>query len=592
LNQSSNESKIVSNEHRTRPRSNNAINTYIHHPPSAAPTVTNNTAEANDPTTPHGQHRPHRRPPDQPPSMRSTSKQSAGRPRRRSTLSRRESHVETMAAAQQFAHSTKLQPAVDAIAGCAERGRLKPVDPADVRDASAPNLRGEDTFTLPKPSPAPKPYPGEDDEGAYPGGEALESEQAWQVRLLHEAIGAEQAREYDRQIALLEEVTRKPPFGAGAAALLRGRTREARWGEMTDRRARLMAQDRAGLRGGAAGGGDWAAAAPLDEAAAAPFAFSAAELAAEDDSGDVDHAAAAAAANPRAAAYARQVALLDEAVREEADVRGVLRAHIERERRYCKSCKPLRTLQRDLAQHGEAAGGLHFLDEEEARSKVAKVVAGLVLMDAHGERRPQGAASQDDGAAAATDAADADAVAEAGAALPGSPEPQPSEAELAGTASKVHDILRRNMMAAALEADAAEEARATKPERRTVITSAADFFAVQARRGSTEAAILPWSRPMGAGARSPGSLAHCDIGIDTCDGADASSKEITSSGLPASQDDVMHHLGLAHKPAQLATMSKPKHKSTRAHKIAMMKRMGEKGARLSLVHSVFHTKCD
>ena len=137
-------------------------------------------------------------------------------------------------------------------------------------------------------------------------------------------------------------------------------------------------------------------------------------------------------------------------------------------------------------------------------------------------------------------------------------------------------------MAAALEADAAEQARAAKTEWRTVITSAADNFAIQARRGSTEAVIFPWSRPMGVGARSSGSLAHCDIDIDTCDGADASSKEITSSGLPASQDDVMHHLGLAHKLALLAIMSKPKHKSMRAHKIAMVKRMGEKGVRLSL----------
>ena len=79
--------------------------------------------------------------------------------------------------------------------------------------------------------------------------------------------------------------------------------------------------------------------------------------------------------------------MLDEAVREEADVRGVLRAHIERERRYCKSCKPLCTLQRELVEHGEAAGGLHFLGEEEARGKVAAVVAGLVLLDAHGERK-------------------------------------------------------------------------------------------------------------------------------------------------------------------------------------------------------------
>ena len=175
---------------------------------------------------------------------------------------------------------------------------------------------------------------------------------------------------------------------------------------MADRRARLRAEDRAGLRGGAKGGGGEgggakggggegggeldeldeldASSLELDEAAAAPFAFAAAELAAEDDGGDADHTAAA---NPRAAAYARQVAVLDEAVREEADVRGVLRAHIERERRYCKSCKPLCTLQRELVEHGEAAGGLHFLGEEEARGKVAAVVAGLVLLDAHGERK-------------------------------------------------------------------------------------------------------------------------------------------------------------------------------------------------------------
>jgi serine/threonine protein kinase len=45
---------------------------------------------------------------------------------------------------------------------------------------------------------------------------------------------------------------------------------------------------------------------------------------------------------------------------------------------------------------------------------------------------------------------------------------------------------------------------------------------------------------------------------------------------PEPEPDVMHHLGLVHKPSEPATMRRQKHKSTKAHKIAMMKRMGEK----------------
>jgi hypothetical protein len=137
------------------------------------------------------------------------------------------------------------------------------------------------------------------------------------------------------------------------------------------------------------------------------------------------------------------------------------------------------------------------------------------------------------------------------------------------TSSILPDPGNANEMAVALEADAAEKTREAKPERRTVITIAADFFAVQGQMDDSGAEIVPWSRPIGAGRRSASSLAHCDIGIDTCDGADAARK-----------NDVMHHVGLVHKPAQPATMSKPKHKSTKAHKIAMMKCMGEK--RLSM----------